>query len=113
MIDQITEVDKSISNLSNSREIIFKQFILCNCNVEEFISKLYQINIDYDNIIFYIPTNFKETLSLVRNLYYTENDSNYNFKDITMVQPEIVTLQKYLIDNDIIKKYNVNILLKN
>ena len=113
VIEQIEEVDKSISNLSNSREIIFRKFIKSNCNVPELIDTLYNFNEQNQVIIYYIPANFKETYLAVRNIYTSNANDTYTIQNIIMSQPDLVKLQKYLLDNDIIKRYSANIFMKN
>ena len=113
MIENYENIDKSISNLSNSREIIFKHFIKSKCDIQVFINNLYKLNELYNAIIYYVPTNFKETYILVRNIYTSSSSNNYAIKDICMKQPDLIKLQKYLVDNNIIKKYSINVLMKN
>ena len=112
IIEQIEEVDKSISNLSNSREIIFRNFIKSNCNVQVFINTLYEINENNEVIIYYIPANFRETYLAVYNIYTSNKNNTYTIQNITMSQPNLIKLQKYLLNNDIIKKYSINIFMK-
>jgi len=106
-------INSSISNLSNARDIIFKHFILNDCNINKLVSNLYTINKNNNTILYYIPNNFEIIYELTKEIYKEKNNIN-NFipNNLLMRKPDILNLNKYLISNDIIKKHNIDMFNK-
>ena len=113
MIEKIYKLNKNISNLSNMREILFTEYVLSKCNIDDFLEKLYKINIDYKSILYYIPTNFKEIFELIKEIYIKNDNNNDTPNNIIMKKPKTDILYNYLINNEITKKFNANNLIKN
>ena len=92
------------SNLSNAREIMFNHFIESDCNIDTLLLKLYKLN--EQQILYYIPINFKETFDITKQIYkYTNQkviDNNYYMK-----KPKTNELIKYVSDNKLMNKYTI------
>ena len=106
-------INNSTSNLSYARHIIFKQFILHNYDIPKLIKTLYKLNETNETILYYIPENFEETYKEIRDIYIKKINTEYTIDNLIMKKPNFMILNKLLLGNNILNKYNKTLFTRN
>lgn len=91
------------ANSKENKDKLFEIFVLCDFNINLFIQMIYELNNIYKKIIYYVPENF-----ITKSKECTEI-----YKNIDIINPEIIKINMTNIDNNNITKYLVNNDVKN